>query len=199
MNDNRQDELELLKAQMQVLTSKLQKSEIISEEMIRVSASAHGKSLLGNKRWAYFHFFLSGILLPGMFLYQYFVLGQFSLMILILSLIFFYFNVYRSWKALKRSSMKDTFQHGSLTEIAAATAQWKKEISREKWMTFTIAGIWLAGLFYEISDELIGNLGETVFVFLIVAFPLLGVYHYFRQVSKATDSILKQIKALKED
>mgnify|MGYP003301059920 CR=1 FL=1 len=36
MIDNRQDELELLKAQMQVLTSKLQKSEIISEEMIRV-------------------------------------------------------------------------------------------------------------------------------------------------------------------
>lgn len=192
------DELDVLKAQMQILTNQLANNEIVSEKMLRATIDAKVKSLLPNKHINYISLAFVGIFLPVCNIYGYLYTNFCSLPFLICSLVFFAFcialNIQRS-----RLPLEEVLRNGNLVELGQTITKWRKMNANHRLITCLVGGAWIIYYFIENWSEVSARMETLVFVCLLMIVVFGSTLHYFHRVSKLTQELKEQIDELTKD
>lgn len=191
------DELNILKAQMQILTKHLIKDEVISDAMLRTTIHARVSNIAPGRGMCYASIFVAGIFIPAVFIASHFLNGFMNLPFLIATLIMCAYGVIRSCRAL-RLDIAANIHTAPLTEIAHKVAIWRKTNSQDALITAVILFVWCTWFVIGNWADLSADIDRLVFVFLIFTFVIArNIYSYVR-VSRTSREILNQIDELKK-
>lgn len=189
------NELEVLKAQMQVLKNHLADKEVISKEMIDATIRCRVKSLTSKRATG----ILSMAVIAAMaifFGYQYFSAHQVSTLFFVVTMLWFLICGYASYKHYALN-LRENLMDGDLTVTAQYIAKWKK--TNADWALYgsISMSVWCGFCLYETWGELVANPKEFIFVAIIWSFVLLNVVPRWVKVNRVTTELLQQIDELK--
>lgn len=191
------DELQTLKAQMEILTKNLKEKDILTDEMILKTTRNRIKPLVPSKLWIYFSFVLVGVVMPALFIFAHLVDGNFSTPYLCVTFLFFASIIYRCYKNLKLN-VNDTLMNGSLTEVASKVAAMKQLNTKHAISTAILVLVWIGFYLVETWEDLSTNVDHAVVVFVIFTFVIASVAGKFHRVHKVTKDVLDKIEELKK-
>lgn len=190
------DELDVLKAQMQVLRAHLQNNEIVSKEMLEATVKAEVKNIMG-KRKSFLTTMIVDALMGVYFTWIYLSRpGSMSTIFLIATLCWCLLWVVVAY-CQYRQNMRDRLLNDSLTEAALDLAKVKKQNLRLAYLTIAASIVWIGVLFYETWDELSQPL-PCVFVSMIIFFVAYCVSSRMQKIHRATTELLRQIEDVKK-
>ena len=191
------DELDILKAQMQVLRAHLQNNEIISKEMLEATVKAEVKNTMGKRR-SFLMTMIVDTLMGVYFVWIYLSRpGTMSTLFLIATLCWCLLWVAVAYLQY-RQNMRERLLNDSLTEAALDLAKVKKQNLRMAYLTIAASVVWIGVLFYETWDELSQPL-PCLFVCMILLFVSYNVSSRMQKIHRTATDLLRQIEEVKKD
>lgn len=192
------DELDILKAQMQVLRSHLQQNEIISQEMLDATVKAEVKTIIGKRR-SFLLTMIADTLMCAYFIWIYFSRpGFMSTLFLVTTICWCLFWVLVAWHQY-RQNMRDRLLNDSLTEAALDLVKVKQQNLRQARLTIIASIVWLVVLFWETWDDISHSPEHCLFVCMIIFFVGYSVSSRLQKVHRTTTSLLRQIEEVKKN
>lgn len=190
------DELDILKAQMQVLRSHLKDNEIISKEMLEATVKAEAKNITG-KRMSFLTTMIVDTLMGIYFAWIYFSRpGFMSTTFLIATLCWCLLWVVVAYLQY-RENMQDRLLNDSLTEAATDLMKLKKQNLRLAYLTIAATIAWLCILFYETWEELSQPI-PCLLVCMIIFFVTFCVSSKMQKIHRTTSDLMRQIEEVKK-
>lgn len=190
------DDLQVLKEQMQVLRRHLSDSEIVSREMLEATFRASVKSLTATRRQC-----LIGIaadaLISAYFVWLHFAGAGFSLAFTVATVAWGAFWALYNWRVY-RLNLRRSLLATPLVQAARSVARWRRENMRQGIACAVATAAWLAVLFWETGGELSADSPAPVVVLVMVAMVLAFVASRYRRVHAETSRLLAQIKEVEE-
>lgn len=186
------DDLEVMKAQMQVLKRHLADNEIVSNEMLEATVKARVRSLTSRRVWN-----IVGIVINVaiMVLIVVCMHNMFSTVFLAATTVWCLF-----WIAVNISQYRDNMRDALLTDTLIDTAQkitrWRRQNSRHFLAAMLASVVWIGFLMREIWGDIIARPDHAVGVAIIIVFVMANVIKRYRKVEKTTEELLEQIKSL---
>lgn len=188
------DELDVLKAQMNVLRTHLQNNEIISKEMLEATLKAEVKHLVG-KRSFYLRTMVIDLLMIGWWTWFY-MHTEMGMPFYVASVVWFLLWAGVAFKDY-RQNMRDQLLNASLTDAALHLVNLKKQNLNMAKLKVVATIIWLGFLF----NELWGVLSDT-YICLSVSLMIFIVTYFtsakMQQIHRTTTDLLRQIDELKK-
>lgn len=189
------DELDILKAQMQVLRNHLHDSEIISKEMLEATVKTSVKQMVG-KRSSFLTTLVVDFLMMAWWTYFY-LHTDMGTPFYMASVIWFLL-----WASVSmigyRQNMRDQLLNSSLTDAASNLVKLKKQNLNMAKLSVVASIIWLGFLFNEIWGDISQNLDHAIIVFIIVFMALSIVANKMVNINRTCTDLIRQIDDLKK-
>lgn len=189
------DELDILKAQMQVLRNHLHDSEIISKEMLEATVKTSVKQMVG-KRSSFLTTLVVDVLMMAWWTYFY-LHTDMGTPFYMASVIWFLL-----WASVSiigyRQNMRDQLLNSSLTDAASNLVKLKKQNLNMAKLSVVASIIWLGFLFNEIWGDISQNLDHAIIVFIIVFMALSIVANKMVNINRTCTDLIRQIDDLKK-
>lgn len=191
------DELDILKAQMQVLRSHLQQNEIISQEMLDATVKAEVKSIMGKRR-SFLITMIVDTLMCAYFVWIYFSRpGFMSPLFLVATICWCMLWVFVAWRQYCQN-MRERLLNDTLTEAALDLVKVKQQNLRHAYLTIIASIAWVCVLFWETWDEISQNPEQCLMVCFILCFVLYCVSSRMMKIHRTTTSLIRQIEEIKQ-
>ena len=186
------DDLEVMKAQMQVLKRHLADNEIVSNEMLEATVKARVRSLTARRVWNIVSIAAD---LAIMVLIVVCMHSAFSTMFLAATTVWCLF-----WMFINICQYRDNVRDALLTDTLIDTAQkitrWRKQNSRHFLAAMLASVAWIGFLMREIWSDIVARQDHAVGVAIIIVFVMATVIKRYRNIDKATNELLEQINNL---
>lgn len=190
------DELEVLKAQMQVLRAHLQNNEIVSSEMFDATIKAEIKNITG-KRKSFILTMVVDSLMGIYFAWIYFSRpGFMSTLFLVSTLCWCLLWVFVAFLQY-RQNMRDRLLNDSMTEVVKDLITLKQQNLRVAYLSIVASVAWLSVLFYETWDDISHNAEHCIIVCLILFFVSYSVSSRIQKTHRTINHLLRQIQEVK--
>jgi len=189
------EELDILKAQMQVLKAQLSQNEIISQDMLEVAYKHKVKENAARKSSNLFSI-LVGLIIIGVFAYLGYVQHVYSNACTIASILWGLLCMavgYHRYRLNTREELLNT----SLTDGVSAIMKWKKQNNMDMLVTMIGTFVWLPFYLSEVWGDLTVNIDQIVVVALIIIAAVSFSFRHYYKVNKITNELLNDIKELK--
>lgn len=189
-----QDELDELKAEMQVLKSLLAKDEIINQKMLEATFRSRVINHTNSRR-ANIAGIATGLFIIGVTVAAYITKDAYSTWFMLLTVAWGLLCAalsYRRYCLNTREKLLST----PLTESVKEILNWKKELQTTGLALSAGLIIWIPCLLIEIWGDITTNLDHAVIVFVIVVFVLSSQIGHYRKVRHVIDELLNQIGEL---
>lgn len=188
------DELDELKAEMQVLKSLLAKDEIINQKMLEVTFQSRVINHTPSQR-ANIAGIATGLFIIAFSLGIHVIKGEYSLWFTVVT---------TAWGALcaalsyrrYRLNTRETLLNTPLTESVKEILGWKKELQTTGLALSAGLVIWIPCLLIEIWGDITTNLDHAIGVFVLLVFVLSSQISHYRKVRHVIDELLGQISEL---
>lgn len=188
------DELDELKAEMQVLKSLLAKDEIINQKMLEATFRSRVTNHTVSRR-ANIAGIVTGLFIVGITAAAYFTNGTYSLWFTLVTVgwgVLCAAISYRRYCLNTREKLLST----PLTESVREILNWKKEIQTTGLALSAGLIIWIPCLLVELWGDITTNIDHAIIVFVIVTFALTSQIGHYRKVRQVIDELLNQIGEL---
>ena len=186
------DDLEVMKAQMQVLKRHLADNEIVSNEMLEATVKARVRSLTARRVWNIVSIAAD---LAIMVMIVVCMRNAFSTMFLVATTAWCLF-----WIFINMIQYRDNVRDALLTDTLINTAQkiirWRKQNSRHFLAAMIASVVWIGFLMREIWGDIVARQDHAVGVAIIIVFVMATVIKRYRNIDKATNELLEQINNL---
>lgn len=190
------DELDILKAQMQVLRSHLQNNEIISQQMLEATVKAEVKNIVGNRR-SFLITMVVDTLMGVYFAWIYFSRPDFmSTPFFVATMCWCLLWVYVAYRQY-RQNMRDRLLNDSLTDAALDLARVKQQNLRLAIVTAAASLVWVGILLWETWGDISESPEHCLAVCFILFFVFYCVSSRMQKVHRTTTDLLRQIEEVK--
>lgn len=189
------EELNVLRAQMDILKKHIAENEVISQEMLDATMKANVKNLT-SKQVYYLLGIALDIVVSLFIMYIYFQGGTCSLVFMIATVawgLFWAFINYQQYKLNVRKQLLD----GVLIDTAEEVMKWKQLNMKQGVMGAVASVIWCSICLYEIWGDISQNPLHAVFVGLIFVVVFGTTANRWLKVHKVTSELLKQIAEMR--
>ena len=193
-------ELNVLKAQMEVLRRNLATDEIVSREMMEAAVKARVGGLMAHRRWN-----LVGIAADvaiGVFFVMMASQGRCSSIFAAATVAWAAFwvvvNVQQYRADLRRRLLESAPDHPILV-MAENVALWHRQNQRQGMAAAVATILWSVFLLREIWADVTDDIGHAVFVFVIMVFVISWAASAYFRINVATTRLLEQIRNVKRE
>lgn len=190
------DDLQMLKAQMQVLRRHLSDDEIVSREMLEATFRTSVKSLTASRRQCLIGIAVD-VIVSAYFVWLYFTRTGFSLAITVSTVVWGAFWALYNWRVW-RLDLRRSLLATPLVQAARSVARWRRENLRQGIACGVATAAWLAVLVAETGGQLVGNPSAMVVPLVMVVMVVAFVAGRYRRIHTATSRLLAQINELEQ-
>ena len=193
-------ELNVLKAQMEVLRRNLATDEIVSREMMEAAVKARVGGLMAHRRWnlvAIAADVAIGVLFAAMA-----VLGRCSIVFAAATVAWAAFWVVvnvQQYRADLRRRLLESAPDRPLLAMAEDVALLRRQNQRQGMAAAVATVLWSLVLLREIWADVTADVGHAVFVFVIMAFVITWAATAYCRINAATSRLLGQIRGVKNE
>lgn len=192
------DDMDQLKAQMNILMSHLKQNEIITDEMVRFSVQKRMKKILPGRIKQYAVMLLVAVLMPC-YLIAMMHFGKITSVPFVATTIamcwYSAFSMYYS----KYNELRNVCKDGALTEVATQVARLRRKNILFSILTPLVLIVWCVVYFTEYYQDLLtehNGLFMAIFIIMIVTADIVfGAY----RIHRVTSDVLDEIKSLKKE
>lgn len=191
------DELEVLKAQMQVLTRHLDNNDVITEDMIHATTSARMERILPKKGMMWLSLLVCGLFIPAFAVWGTVTQHTYSVALCVYTVLMCWFGC---WKTIEyfRGDMHVDYSEGSLTEISEKVMKFRQSNNRQQCITYIIMFSWMGWFVLENLNVLKNSLDNTIGVGIVFAIVIICSVTYTIKSNKLTREILRDIEELQK-
>ena len=190
------DELETLKADMQMLKSLLRDRVVITEDMVRRSARARIKRLLPSSNFSLVST-IAILFSLGTFTYSHVVNGTFSLTFLLITWVFLLFCLIRPL-FMNNKALRTALTQGSLTEVTTQVKKWSQQVSLNRTLSIIALTIWAMFFFYDAHTDIMQRPASLIVIFIIFLFVISSIIEHQHRVAKTSREVLDEIAEVKK-
>ena len=193
------EDMEQLKAQMNILMSHLRKNEIITEEMVRHSVQTRMKKILPSRIKEYVALFIVAGFMPAYLIFCYYCGKITSLTFVIATILMCAYTAF--WTLYgKYNNLRNVCKNGTLTEVATAVARMRRQNNIVSITTPLVLIAWCAVYFSIYFHELVeGDMRQMVFALMIIILVVTDVAYGIYRVRRVTGDVLDEIESLKKE
>ena len=184
-------ELNILKAQMEVLKHRLADNRIVSDEMLRATVKASVRSVTADRRWNIFGIAVDFLI--AAFMAWMGIKGKCSMEFALACVAWGMFWAVINWQQY-RADTRRLLLDDSLMDMVEKIAQWRRMHTRQGVASALATAIWTCFLLKEIWGDISSNARAAVFVAVIFALVIGKAALTYCHVYKTTGRLLRQIK-----
>lgn len=192
------DDMEQLKAQMNILMTHLKKNEIITEEMVLRTTKNQMERILPSRISEVLSLLVTFLVIPGFSIYGYLKGDINSLPFELFTIAMCWYSGCRTLLGM-RTNIRAAFNRGSLTEVAAKVAKIRRQNALNSVLTPIIMLIWCSWFLYLNYTDLLAEHNGLFMCFLIFAFVAVSIATGFYRIRRVTGNVLQQIEELKKE
>lgn len=192
MTTGNNTELEVLKAQMNILKKHLAMDEIVSNEMVEATIKTKINSIT-HSRNSYLLGIALDFLMAAVFTIAYFTVGEISLGFIIVLDVWFMLWALIKYRNYKKND-RETLMSGSLTETAKNITVMRKTQSIHGLVGGIAIAIWLPAYFIEVWDGISVNPVSHISAALLIAFVIGSTIVTYIRKRRTSKEILEQIE-----
>ena len=193
-------ELNVLKAQMEVLRRHLAADEIVSREMMKATVKARVGSLMARRCWNLVA--IAADVAVGAFFIVMALQGRCSATFAAATVAWAAFWAVVSvqqYRADLRRRLLESAPDRPLLAMAEDVALWRRQNLRQGMAAAVATALWSAVLLREIWADVTAEVGHAVFVFVIMVFVISFVATAYCRINAATSRLLAQIRGVKSE
>lgn len=191
------DDMNQLKAQMNILMSHLRQNEIITDEMIHNSVQNRMKSIVPS-RIAEYAALAMLVFLSIFFIYCYCIGKMTSLAYVIATIAMCIYSAFQIIYG-KYNNLRNICKNGTLTEVATQVARMRRQNALFSITTPLVLIAVCSVYFYEYYNTLITEHNGLFMVMLIILFVTSNLIYRFYRVHHITGEVLDEIENFKKE
>lgn len=192
------EDMEQLKAQMNILMSHLRKNEIITEEMVRHSVQTRMKKILPSRIKEYVALFIVAGFMPAYLIFCYYCGKITSLTFVIATILMCAYTTF--WTLYgKYSNLRNVCKNGTLTEVATQVARMRRQNNIVSITTPLVFVAWCTVYFTIYFRDLVqGEMTQLVIALIIILVVATDIIYGLYRVRRITSEVLNEINELKQ-
>lgn len=192
------DDMDQLKAQMNILMSHLKQNEIITDEMVRRSVQTHMKSILPSRFRVNLGLFIVGAFMP-IYLIVCYCLGMINSLPFVIATIALCLYSAAMMLLARYNDLRNVCKNGTLTELATQVARYRRRNTIASIATPLVVLAWAAVYFSENYKALLDEHNGLFIACGIILFVTVYVICGYRRVNRVAGDVLEEIENLKKD
>jgi len=192
------DDMDQLKAQMNILMSHLKQNEIITDEMVRRSVQTRMKSILPSQFRVNLALCIVGAFMP-IYLIVCYCLGMINSLPFVIATIALCLYSAVVMLLTRYNDLRNVCKNGALTEVATQVAHYRRRNTITSFATPLVVLVWCIVYFSENYQTLLTEHNGLFIACGIILFVTVYVIYGFRRVNRVTGEVLEEIENLKKD
>lgn len=192
------DDMEQLKAQMNILMSHLKQNEIITDEMIRASVQKRMKQIVPSRVKEYIALLIVAGFMPIYLICCYYFGKITSLPFVIATIVLCLYTTIRSIIG-KYNNVRNVCKNGNLTEVATEVVRMRKLNIINGIITPLLLIAWCCVYFHEYFKDLVVEHNGLFFAVMIILIVTVDIAIGLYRVHRVTGEVLEEIESIKKE
>lgn len=192
------DDMDQLKAQMNILMSHLKQNEIITDEMIRKSVQSRMKRILPSKFSECATLFIIGLFMPVYLICCYYFGKVTSLTFVVATIAMCLYTTVRTLIGMHKN-VRNVCKNGNLTEVATEVARMQRRNIIESIITPLVLVAWCCVYFSVYFNDLVVEHNGLFIACGIILFVTVNLAYGFYRIHRVTNEVLKEIESIKKE